>query len=439
MRAGMTVAVNRLRGRSGVAAEEMRRHNLGDVLERAHLTGGLTRSELTAQTGLNRSTIADLVRELSDLGLVEEGPPPHAVGPGRPSPTVRPRPEGAVTLAIEIAVDSVALATVGLGGRVYSERRVTRQRGASSPEEAVHRVATLAGPLLDKLPVGHAFVGVGVAVVGITRRADGFVHLAPNLGWRDVPLAALLRDALATDGLVFVANEADLGALGEYRRGHSGVANLVYVSGEAGVGTGVIVGGSPMLGSAGYAGEAGHTLINPGGRRCRCGAVGCWETEAGEAALLRKAGIPDDTERIAVLMARADAGEPGTLRAIADVRALAGARRRQPHQPVQPGGRRPRRDLPGAVPVPRALGPRVRDTAGAGRIPRRGRDPPQRSRARRSASRRRRARAVSGAGRPRRHPRPSPRRRADRARRAPEQPRGRLRVPVLAVPEETAP
>lgn len=297
----------------------MRRHNLSAVLTRVHLANGLTRSELTTQTGLNRSTIADLIRELAELALVEEGPPPEATGPGRPSPTVRARPAGATVLAVEVAVDSLAVATIGLGGHVYNQLRVTRRRGRFSPEATVQDVAKLAGPLLDALPVDHCLAGVGVAVVGVTRRSDGFVHLAPNLGWADVPLAALLREALGADGPVLVANEADLGALAEHRRAHPQATDLIYVSGEVGIGTGVITDGRPLLGSAGYAGEAGHTLVNPQGQPCRCGATGCWETEAGEVALLRKAGIESEADRIGVLLARAEAGEPRTIEAIADV------------------------------------------------------------------------------------------------------------------------
>ena len=90
---------------------------------------------------------------------------------------------------------------------------------------------------------------------------------------------------------VLVANDADLGALGEYRRGgRGGVDHLAYLSGEVGIGCGVIVDGNPLLGSAGYAGEAGHVLVNPDGLRCACGASGCWETEAGEKAILRRVG-----------------------------------------------------------------------------------------------------------------------------------------------------
>ena len=71
----------------GVAAEELRCHNLAVVLGRLHLTGPLSGLlELASSTGLNRSTIADLIRELATLRMVEEGPGLAAGGPGRPSP-----------------------------------------------------------------------------------------------------------------------------------------------------------------------------------------------------------------------------------------------------------------------------------------------------------------------------------------------------------------
>jgi predicted NBD/HSP70 family sugar kinase len=306
--------------RRGGAAAELRRHNLGAVLERLHLGGPASRSELTAGTGLNRSTIADLIGELGDLGLVEERPAATVSGPGRPSPIVHPRPEGAVALAVELVVGSMAVATVGLGGRVYDRQRVPRPRERCSPEETVQDVAKLAGPLLDALPARSVLRGVGVAVAGLSRRADGFVHLAPNLGWRDVPLGSLVGAELGLDAVVLVANEADLGALAEHHRGvRPGARHLVYVSGEIGIGAGVIVDGKPLFGATGHAGEAGHTLVNPAGRPCRCGAVGCWETEAGEAALLRHAGLRDGAEAREELVARAVAGDATTLRAIAEV------------------------------------------------------------------------------------------------------------------------
>ncbi len=96
--------------------------------------------------------------------------------------------------------------------------------------------------------------------------------MAPNLGWIDVPLGRRLAAALATPVPISVANEADLGALAEHRRGAAvGVDDVLYVSGEVGVGGGIIVDGRPMTGVAGYSGEVGHIPFDPDGRPCRCG------------------------------------------------------------------------------------------------------------------------------------------------------------------------
>src|SRR5690606_38069092 len=142
-------------------------------------------------------------------------------------------------------------------------RQVPRARGRLSPDETVADLAALARDVLaiDTI-AGLPLVGVGIAVVGLVRREDGFVHLAPNLGWRDVPLAQLVQDALGVEVPVFVGNEADLGALAEHTRGAgSGVDDMLFLSGEVGVGAGVIVAGKPLVGADGYAGEVGHMTV----------------------------------------------------------------------------------------------------------------------------------------------------------------------------------
>jgi len=306
----------------GIAAEEMRRHNLATVLGHVHLRGSASRSQLTSLTGLNRSTVADLIGELTELGLVTESPGVAVAGPGRPSPVVNIRSEGAVVLAVEMSVDSIAAATIGLGGHIFNHVRIARPRGHFEPEATVRDISELARPLLAALPAGHTLVAIGAAVVGVVRRHDGFVHIAPNLGWRNLPLGALLDKELGLGVPIRIANDADLGALGEYRRGgYGGTSDLVFISGEVGIGCGVISDGKPLLGAAGYAGEAGHMMVNPKGRACRCGATGCWETEAGEEPLLRRVASVSATSGLAAVdavAALAAAGDEQTLRAIAE-------------------------------------------------------------------------------------------------------------------------
>jgi predicted NBD/HSP70 family sugar kinase len=303
----------------GQRSETVRRANLSAILREIHGRGPLSRSELVARTGLTRSAIRGLLGEFILAGLVREERSAPAGSPGRPSPLVRPRPTAAVALALEIAVDSLAVALVGLGGETLEHVRVDRPRGHLSVDEIVVDLRELT-ERLTKLPANRgALVGIGVAVVGVVRRTDGLVSTAPNLGWRDVPLGEVLAQALDLGSPIHVANEADLGALIELRRGAArGADNVLFIQGEVGVGAGIIVEGKPLTGAAGYAGEVGHMPVNANGPRCRCGSIGCWETEIGEGALLTLAGRSADGGRDAVdaVIADAAAGSPQALRAL---------------------------------------------------------------------------------------------------------------------------
>jgi predicted NBD/HSP70 family sugar kinase len=212
-------------------------------------------------------------------------------GPGRPSPLVAPRRDGPVVLAVEMATGSLAVAVVGLGGAILSSTRIDRPRGARSPGREVSAVAQLARGPIAEMRHGESLVAVGVSVPGLVRRKDGFVHLAPNLGWRDIAVPALVSEELQLDIPVFVGNDANLATLAEHTRGAGvGHSDFICLWGEAGLGAGIVASGSQLGGSQGYAGEVGHMTVNPDGVACHCGSRGCWETEVGEEALARHAG-----------------------------------------------------------------------------------------------------------------------------------------------------
>jgi predicted NBD/HSP70 family sugar kinase len=303
----------------GQRSETVRRANLSAIVRELHTGGPASRSELVARTGLTRSAIRALIGELSAADLVVEERAAPAGVPGRPSPVVCLNPEGAVVLGLEIAVDSLAAALVGLGGYVFERIRVDRPSGHSSIESIAADLAELASGLRARRPDDETLVGVGVAVVGVVRRSDGFVSTAPNLGWRNAPLGAALAEALSVAVPISVANDADLGALVELRRGAAvGYQHILFISGEYGVGGGIIVDGQPLTGAAGYGGEVGHLPVNPNGSPCRCGSVGCWETEIGEAALLRMAGRPTGGGRgeVDAMLQEAETGSPAALSAL---------------------------------------------------------------------------------------------------------------------------
>lgn len=302
----------------GQRSETVRRANLSAIVRELHDRGPLSRSELVSRTGLTRSAIRGLIGELAAAGLVSEER--VALGtPGRPSPVVRLNPGRAVVLALEISVDSLAAAVVGLGGEVLDEVRVDRPRSHLAVEPTVADLLEVIAQLNPAWRDDERLVGIGVGVAGIVRRSDGFVSLAPNLGWRDVELGRELALGLGTDRPIAIANEADLGALAEHRRGAAvGEADVLYTAAEVGVGGGLIVDGRPLTGAAGYGGELGHMPVNRDGLACGCGAIGCWETEVGAGALLRRAGRRADGGRpeLDELIAEAEAGAPNALRAI---------------------------------------------------------------------------------------------------------------------------
>lgn len=305
----------------GQRSETVRRANLSAVVRELHLHGPLSRTELVARTGLTRSTIRTLTGELVAAGLVFERRPPLRGMRGRPSPLAQVNARAAVVLALEITVDSLAAAVVGLGGEVLAADRVDRPRTHLSVDAVVDDLGALAASVESRTPDVGRPIGIGVAVAAVVRRADGLVSLAPNLGWRDVPLGERLSRAFGTAVPIHVANEADLGALAEMRRGAAREADhVVFLSGEVGVGAGLIVDGRPLTGAAGYGGEVGHLPVNPDGAPCGCGSTGCWETEIGERALLRRAGHPVDGGRAAVdaVLREAAAGEPRALAALAE-------------------------------------------------------------------------------------------------------------------------
>jgi len=307
---------------TGLRSETVRRTNLSVIIRELHFGGPQSRSALVGRTELTRSAIRSLISELVSADLVAEVRAAPVGVPGRPSTMVCPNAEGAVVLALDITVDSLAAALIGLGGTILASARVDRPPTHLEPSEIVADLVSLAEPILREPAAAGRFIGIGVAVVGVVRRSDGLVSMAPNLGWREIPLGRLVAAAFDGDAPVAVANEADLGALAELRRGAAvGADDVLFVSGEVGVGGGVVVDGRPMIGAAGYGGEIGHMPVNPDGLPCRCGSIGCWETEVGEGALLRHAGRRPDGGREAVdaVLADAAAGLPRAVAALDEV------------------------------------------------------------------------------------------------------------------------
>ena len=274
---------------------------------------GLSRADLASAVGLTKSTVTMLVRELLAEGWFLER---EVVATGdlgrRPTPLFID-PSRLLLIGAEVGVDTVRVVATSLTGEVLA--RVVASYGSSkSPKARIGSLATAMLKVSRQLEDReHRIIGIGVGLPGGVDEARGFLHLAPNLQWRDVPVGALLVEKLAgspLDGIpLYLQNEADVAALGEMEFNPSQATNpLLYLSINQGVGAGVIVGDHLLTGSRGFAGEVGHMVLEINGPLCSCGRRGCAEALIGMRAMLPSTKqAPDSTlEEIERRLAKRD-------------------------------------------------------------------------------------------------------------------------------------
>ncbi|MCW2540222.1 MAG: hypothetical protein JWN95_1947 [Frankiales bacterium] len=324
--------------RPGVPAgqQEVRRHNTSLVLGAIAARPG-SRAELAQRTGLTKATVASVVDALLARQVLAEGEPIPGAGRGRPSRLVALAATGPVALGLEINVDYSAAALLDLSGAMIAHRRVIVDNRRHSVPEVLAGLIALAGQLIaGRLGSGQlssgparAVLGAGLAVPGVVG-PDRELLRVPNLpeftGLAIGPaldaaltgvagLAALTAVAGIEQTAASVENEANLGALARLWSNVDGSVagrNFVYVSGEVGVGAGLVVDGQLFRGVNGFAGELGHVVVDHDGPRCGCGGQGCVEQYAGQEVLLRAARQPD----VDALLVAAASRDRATLRAL---------------------------------------------------------------------------------------------------------------------------
>ncbi|WP_447647392.1 ROK family protein [Microbacterium forte] len=282
-----------------------RPHNLALLLRLVHENGAQSRAALTEQTGLNRSTIADLVAELVRRGLVDERIPDVPGRVGRPSPVVTASAR-VVAIAVNPEVDAIEIAAIGLDRSIVLRERLPNET-VPRPDAVVSTIAERIVAWREGALAAARIAAIGVAVPGLVRTSDGVVRNAPHLGWTDVPLAELVRSATAS--AAFVDNDATLGAIAEHRYGAGrGIDDVVYLNGGAsGIGGGLIIHGKPVAGAGGYAGEFGQNrprISADADRRTRDGVL---EAEVSRRLLLDAVGLDSaDDETLAAELSESD-------------------------------------------------------------------------------------------------------------------------------------
>jgi predicted NBD/HSP70 family sugar kinase len=270
----------------------IKRINRSMLLRLVRAQPGLSRSQIASASGLTKSTVSLLARELIEEGWLAENSNASSGGLGRPSTPLHIN-EGALCLmGVEVAVHCVRVAAVSLMGEVLWSAEEALE--SPLPEDVCRQTAWLVAQAHTELAVrGVRLAGVGVGLPGACDDATGVVRFAPNLGWRNVDFLLQITRALGEAGLpttpVHVQNEADTGALGEYEFAQSASDDtLIFIACGAGVGAGIVLNDHLFTGAQGMAGEIGHAILQIGGPLCLCGRQGCAETFIGAKALAQE-------------------------------------------------------------------------------------------------------------------------------------------------------
>lgn len=276
---------------------DVRRQNLALVLDGIRKSGTATRAQLAADSGLTKASVSSLVTDLLESGLIREESITRDGERGRPGTGIVLNPaRGAI--GAEINVDYLSVGVLDFTGELRFHETLERHNRGSRPADVLPLLVAMARHAAGAAEAaGIDLLGGGLTVPGLVDVGRNLVLNAPNLGWSGVELSTELESLLpgAPFG-VSLSNEANSAALAELWFGHGAeLRDYLYVSGEVGVGGGLVLGSELFAGPHGLAGEIGHVVVHPDGPRCTCGGHGCLEKFAGQHAIFSAAGIGDDS------------------------------------------------------------------------------------------------------------------------------------------------
>ena len=280
----------------------LREINLSSVLRYIHSNAPISRTQLAAVTGLNKSTVSSLIDELTERGLVcQTGT--ETSGIGRPASLLKLNPDAGCIIGVEYGVDFVLVILANFGGEV-----IWRSQQAADPSEGqvatTAKVFKLIDQAIDVCKIRQSrLLGLGIATPGTVQVDDGFLVYAPNLNWRDVAFAKNYNERYP-NLRVYVDNDANTAATGEHL---FGVAqrnqDFVFLFSGVGIGAGLFLNGGLYRGHNGFAGEIGHStfMTETIQRSCQCGKRGCWETYANQSSIIDRIRVRLQEERSSML------------------------------------------------------------------------------------------------------------------------------------------
>ncbi|MFO7969996.1 MAG: ROK family protein [Bacillota bacterium] len=241
-----------------------------------------SRSELAKITTLNKATISTIVNELIDRKIVNETNKTYKTY-GRSAKIIELNKNVGRIISIELLTNSI----YGVIANLYGEILYEINTEVESPDFSIYLKKII--KTIDKLKTNtydstYGIIGIGVGVYGILSN-DKKIKFATFTSWKDIELKKIIEDY--TGIKTYVENEANISALGEKIVYHH-FPNLTSLNIGIGVGMGIVIDDKLYTGEDGYAGEIGHTILIPNGKKCVCGNYGCLERYISDTGIEEK-------------------------------------------------------------------------------------------------------------------------------------------------------
>ncbi|MDI9219671.1 ROK family transcriptional regulator [Pantoea sp. EA-12] len=246
---------------------------------------GLSRTAIAENMKLSKAAISTLVKEMLNAGLLEESIP-ESNGQGRPSVLLKMRADSAYFLGASLLGEQVVLVLIDMHGLVLASTQMALNPDPQQLSAAL--AAAIPGLIKQQGISADQLIGLGVTLSGFVDENQAVCVQSALLGWKDVPLAEMLKQQTGLE--VSLENDAKALAVSEKIFGVAKKArNFTLISHGDGIGSAHFFQGQLHRGAHGGAGEIAHCTIEPGGRPCRCGKRGCLDTLASLTAIRESA------------------------------------------------------------------------------------------------------------------------------------------------------
>ncbi|WP_236013319.1 ROK family transcriptional regulator [Paenibacillus glycanilyticus] len=270
-----------------------------------------TRAELTQESGLNQSTITNIINELINWGLVVETGVIEGKK-GRRSIGIRLNNEPFKVVGIRLSRKSITVALYDLGGKEYGSKQVPI-RNLEGSDTAFAKMKGLIAEIIE--PCKETVKAIGIATPGPLFRSEGRIALMTEFpGWEKINIQDELNQEFGLP--VYIEHDAKAGALAHwwFSEPHRDHGVMVYVAAGQGVGAGIVMDGKVYRGTLGMAGEIGHMSIDYNGPLCECGHKGCLELYCSTTALLKK--LNQEHSSLPSVWKSVQQDEPATVEAV---------------------------------------------------------------------------------------------------------------------------